>query len=532
MRTSAVTSEIDIPDAAGSSGRQEYRSLMRKESGNMRHTAILILTIVLANSGFALTGSGTQQYPYLIQSLDDFNDFAGDPNYWDDHIRLEVDIDLAGRTYTAAVISPDIDPAASGFQGDAFAGSFDGSGRKILNLTIDTAGDSNDYLGLFGQIYGSESEVKNLGIENAMIRGGDGSTYIGSICGLNYLATVVNCYSSGSVSGGTDSSLVGGLCGSNYGTISDCYAVGEVTCGDSSDYIGGLCGLNYMATIINCYSSGSTNGGDLSGVLGGLCGRNYAGTISNCYSSGSVSGGNPSYSLGGLCGVNYSLGSIISNCYSSSSVSGYDRVGGLCGDTYYNAIISNCYSSGSVSGGVNVGGLNGRNVGGTTLSCYSSGSVSGDQYKGGFCGYQYGNSSLMEDCFWDVNSSGTTTGFNLDPSYPGTVTNVLGRTTDQMQTQNTFTDFGWDFVLETANGQMDHWYMPPSDYPRLWWQHLPAADADLSGVVDIMDLCKLCEEWLLADGTIPNYRLKCDLDRDGCVDLIDFAGLANCWLDD
>ena len=31
-------------------------------------------------------------------------------------------------------------------------------------------------------------------------------------------------------------------------------------------------------------------------------------------------------------------------------------------------------------------------------------------------------------------------------------------------------DTGWDFVDETVNGTDDTWWMPVSDYPRLWWE--------------------------------------------------------------
>ena len=87
----------------------------------------------------SLSGSGTESDPYLIQSLADFDEFAGDPNYWDDHISLEVDIDLAGRTYTTAVIAPDTDNENDNWYFDStpFTGVFAGNGHVINNLTID-----------------------------------------------------------------------------------------------------------------------------------------------------------------------------------------------------------------------------------------------------------------------------------------------------------------------------------------------------------------------------------------------------------
>ncbi len=42
-----------------------------------------------------------------------------------------------------------------------------------------------------------------------------------------------------------------------------------------------------------------------------------------------------------------------------------------------------------------------------------------------------------------------------------------------MQTQSTFTDAGWDFAGETANGTADTWKMPfDGGYPMLSWQNI------------------------------------------------------------
>ena len=64
----------------------------------------LIMGSFVVNTAVALDGSGTQEDPWRIQSLDDFNDFASDANYWDDYTRLETDVNLAGRVYERAVI--------------------------------------------------------------------------------------------------------------------------------------------------------------------------------------------------------------------------------------------------------------------------------------------------------------------------------------------------------------------------------------------------------------------------------------------
>jgi len=303
---------------------------MRRQSITVL-TAAIVISMVFSINAYALSGSGTEADPWRIQSLADFNDFTGDPNYWDEHARLEIDVNLAGIPYTTAVIAPDTNSSSDYFQGTPFTGIFEGNDHTISNLTIDTAGKRIDYLGLFGKIEGSSAEVKNLGIEDCNITSGDGHPeFLGGLCGYNS-GSISNCYVSGSVTGGHYSENLGGLCGHNTdGSISNCYATGSVTGGDHSDYLGGLCGENENGTITGCYATDSVTGGDDSWYLGGLCGDNDNGTISNCYSTGTVTGGVNSDYLGGLCGGNTGA---VSDCFWDTETSGISTSDGGTGKT-------------------------------------------------------------------------------------------------------------------------------------------------------------------------------------------------------
>jgi hypothetical protein len=276
------------------------------------------------------------------------NAIGANPADWDKHFLLTNDIDMAGYTYTTALIAPDTSPSSDGFQGTKFTGVFNGAGFKIINLTIDTAGADNDYLGLFGYT-ASTGTVENLGLEDVNITGGDGSYILGGLAGENR-GTISNCYSTGLVVGGDWSDCLGGLVGHNYdSTISNCFSTGSVTGGDIFYYLGGLVGVNQNGTISNCYSTGPVTGGDGSRYLGGLVGYNY-GPISDCYAAGSVTGGDYSYYLGGLAGYNYD--STISNCFSTDSVTGRDGswyLGGLVGHNW-SGIVSNCFWDVNTSG--------------------------------------------------------------------------------------------------------------------------------------------------------------------------------------
>lgn len=297
---------------------------------------VLCLFALPAQAQYA-GGTGDPCDPYQINDPCQLNAVGQHPEDWDKHFVLTADIDMAGYSYTRAVIAPDTS-FSGGFQGTAFTGTFGGAGFVISNLTIDAAGAGHDYLGLFGKIEGLNAEVKNLGAENINVTGDD---YLGGLCGENYNGRIINCYITGSVSGGRYSYYLGGLCGynSNGSRISNCYSTGAIIGGVYSSYLGGLCGFNFNSSRINnCYSTGSVSGGDYSSRLGGLCGCNRwaaccgGSSISDCYSTGPVIGGDYSEYLGGLCGDNYD--SIIINCYATGSVSGSYYLGGLCGSCY------------------------------------------------------------------------------------------------------------------------------------------------------------------------------------------------------
>jgi hypothetical protein len=368
-------------------------------------------------------GSGTAEDPFLIRTPCQMNEIGTEPNDWDKHFLLTADINMAGFTYTTALIAPDTDSSTEDFQGIEFTGVFDGAGFRIINFTIDTAGTDNDYLGLFG-FTDSTGTINNLAIEDVNITGGDSSQCLGGLAGVN-IGTISNCFSTGSVTGRIN---LGGLVGVNIGTISNCYATGSVAGGDSSYHLGGLVGLN-DGIISHCYATGPVTSGYGSWCLGGLCGYSYHGTISDCFSTGSVTSGDYSDYLGGLAG--------------------------------------------------------------------------------------YNDTGTISDCFWDVNTSG------LDTSAGG-----IGKTTEQMQTKSTFTDAGWDFVGETDNGTADIWRLCSDgvEYPKLAWQFL-LGDFICPDGVDLLDLGVLTDNWLLP-------VLAGDLEKDGFVDLYDFAIFANAWQSD
>jgi len=203
---------------------------------------------------------------------------------------------------------------------------------------------------------------------------------------------------------------------------------------DDMRYVGALAGIISNTDVSGCSVIGGTVEGEES--VGGLVGV-AQGYIANCSSSASVSGGSE---VGGLAGAGSTFGALtnISDSYAQGAVSGDNYVGGFVGDSS-DMIITNCYSTGVVIGDSNVGGFSGYNVN------------------------QFPISDNVTGCFWDVESS----------SEPDSAAGTPLPTAD-MYDQTTFTDSGWDFVGETANGGSDDWAMPAGGgYPVMWYQLSP-----------------------------------------------------------
>jgi len=399
---------------------------------------VFFLLVEFVSAQAPWPGSGTEGDPYQIRDANDLNALGADPNYYSAHFKLISDVNLSGFTYTTAVIAP-ARTATYPFDGTPFTGVFDGNDYVIANLDIDTAGASNYFLGLFGEI-ASGATIENLGIVNASITGGTSSNYISGLAGWNDYATIRQCYSTVTLTG--------------------------------RQYLGGLVGINYRGDVTDCYSSGSVSGDS---DVGGLVGVNNNGTISKCYSSGAVFG---SFSVGGLVGKNTQSGSI-SRCYSTGPVSGSSSVGGLVGqsssDIMDPATVSQCYSTGAVFGNSTVGGLVGYIYETTISQCYSTGAVSGETSVGGLVGYRMSGGAGQS--YWDEWTSGQTS------SMGGT-----GKTTFEMKQQATYT--GWDFV--------DTWYIvEDAIYPiHSWTLTFYRGDLNLDGYVNFFDFAIMAEHWL------------------------------------
>ena len=281
-------------------------------------------------------------------------------------------------------------------------------------------------------------------------------TTTGGLVGVNYDSTIINSFSSGSVL--STSINAGGLLGtggligiSEESHISNCYSTCNV---NGIDNVGGFIGSTVNDQITYCYSTGCINGS--MNTVGGFVGKNSSNII-DCYSTGKVTG--EAYDTGGLVGKNtgsiakcYSTGKVIEtsnyrtgglvgvnsgtivNSSSTGNVLGYGVTGGLVGVNEGSAGIFNCYSVGNVNGHNTTGGLVAVNYG-YIGNCYSSGAISASgSYIGGLLAESHND---VSHCLWDITTSGQTT------SAGG-----VGKTTEEMKMQSTYTAIGWIFPTD------------------------------------------------------------------------------------
>lgn len=170
---------------APESGQPPYSENLKLE---VRYGDVAVDTItvhtgrsVVSGDGSFAAGFGTQEYPYLIESEQQFKNLLGNSKYWSSHFVLARDLDLKNETLTHSM---------------EFKGSFDGHGFTIKNASIgnDKQNTSEDIsVGLFGKLYGT---VRNLKVENVSVRyeaSTNGSIYAGVLAGSTEAGVLEYC---------------------------------------------------------------------------------------------------------------------------------------------------------------------------------------------------------------------------------------------------------------------------------------------------------------------------------------------------
>ena len=219
---------------------------------------ILLVAACLTTSVFS--------QPVEISTPDQLQAIAADEASLAGEYILVNDIDLAGYPWQAIF---------------GFAGTFDGNGHVVRNLT--TNNEAHRAGGLFGKILAG-SVVRNVGVVDCNITSKD------------YSAAVV---------------------GDNFGAVYNCFCAGGSVSTVGTGNVGTFCGMSRTpSSITNCYSIG-VNLTELVAstrpATGGFIGTN-AGATTNCYYVGGAITPAPDHPVGGFAGQVTATGSATS-CY-------------------------------------------------------------------------------------------------------------------------------------------------------------------------------------------------------------------------
>ncbi len=255
----------------------------------------------------------------------------------------------------------------------AYAGTFDGNGYAITNITSMTAlSTTKKYYALFCYL-GADGTIENLTLDGTVSAG----AYAVGVFAYNaYGGTISNCVNSVDVS---SSSSIGGILYANATVttayeadllIEDCVNEGNLTSTSTTGIIGGIVastatGLSGTYTITRCVNEGTISNKYMAGgIVGKISAARSTFTLSSCINRGSIQLTRTTTSTGSIGGIvgysqgNNSSGSAkVKNCYNQGEVvdrttSSYTSayyVGGIMGvlSDSYTALIG-CFNYGEV----------------------------------------------------------------------------------------------------------------------------------------------------------------------------------------
>ena len=295
---------------------------------------LLVIALLIPQWGWAQTaskpekGDGSADNPYIIRTAENLAWFRNEVNKDFDHgnicakIADDVEvIDMSTVCYKANASKKGLDwvPIGDGYTG-FYQGTFDGNGKTITNLYIDT---DPSCVGLFGFTYGAT--IKNLTLEYAtVINDGD---YTGILVGcaenestLQNIKISKTCqiemYSYNMTEGVIN--YTGGIAGKLVGNAYNCLNYANIQGKNLHEIrdVGGLFGEYNGNSMTACANYGKVT--VAGSYVGGLVGSFLSGTIQDCANYGDVEG---TYNVGGMAGYVYDGGKI-QNVFCYGSISG------------------------------------------------------------------------------------------------------------------------------------------------------------------------------------------------------------------
>ncbi len=285
-KTDSGTSNTDSPISDSESGKSESSSTSAE---------------VIPSD---ITGSGTEDDPYVIYTADqlsdvatDYNSLTSEPEYT--YYKLGHDIDMKGVDYTPI-----------GTEDIPFFGEFDGDGYSITNFTMSVFSKSDASYGLFAYTYDSVIHDVKLSVDFSFAPlGATSQVYVGGLVGFGYNTAIYNIDIDGKIelfSAQNSSSRLyaGGIAGileagnNYYVSLTNSKSDVDVSCdmADSENtlnLVGGIAGAvltNTSSSSLGIYSLASNYyHGNLSGqdCVGGIVGVvNYYVSVTDSVAEG------------------------------------------------------------------------------------------------------------------------------------------------------------------------------------------------------------------------------------------------------
>jgi hypothetical protein len=365
---------------------------------------------------------------FHLRTLDDLCAFRNMVNdgavFLGETVVLEADIDMSGLKLPWVTI---------GNSDFAFAGCFDGGGKKIVNLTF--VGDAENIGGLFCDLK-EGSEVRDL-------------KFIGAdISGYHAAALAAHAYS---------------------GSVIDGVVVDATSKISATSYAAGIIARVAYGDMYNCWNYADVESGFVAaGIAGYIYGEETdRSQITNCVNkAATIVGVNRA---GGIVAhANYADVSWCCNTATVEQVSGSMPAGGIVAVGSMKSVISYCLNVGPVkSGSANVnasaGGILGQDANGTatTKFCDNWGDVTASQFSaGGVVMSLYGTTVNHCRNSGTVNGAVTAGGISAKPAYGASSSSycvvdaaVAGGTTYRFSSQTPTSGYYYDGdILKTVSG--------------------------------------------------------------------------------
>ena len=423
--------------------RVTRRDALRAVGGAAVATIGVTGTVAAQTDTTSLDGSGTQDDPYVIDSVEGLDAVREDLTA---HYRLAADIDVSTIDNWDPI--GEYDSAADTYTG--LTGALDGAGYTVNGLTIERP--ESEGAALFAYVHDG-GEIRDVTLSNADVEGLD---YAGAAAGYAWEANINNVTLENVTVTGREQ--VGGLAGEVTDTdIQTVCATGvtitpnDTHAGDHGGIVGAL--NDTSSTLRDAFIDATIepqDGVDGASIVGGAAGR-VGGLIDTVQTDVTVTGESK---VGGIAGTHDGTMEHVS---SVGAVEGTSWVGGIAGRTKVTgdeSRISDAYSWCDVTGGGDVGGVTGiaANVA-IERAYHAAGTVADDENIGGAVGSVGSSPVTLSGLYFE---EGAVSGDPNDGDLAG-VTSVSTDALTGTDAASTLSAFDFGSVWETVSG----------DYPVL-----------------------------------------------------------------